>query len=135
MFLEDNLTAYKRLLQKKGPFFSHPLAYLLPPINHGPSISLACCHVFSFALLVQGAPRCQITTRQPVIFNLSEASSHTHTHTPFYSWPYSLPSPASIQRCSNSRPPSAPTCSLPPLVPSSFYLHKSYLKHTVKKLN
>lgn len=58
-----------------------------------------------------------------------------HTHTPFSSWLYSLPSPASIQRHSNSRPPSAPTCSLPPHISSSFYLHRSYLKHTIKKNN
>lgn len=138
MYLEDSFTACTRLFKKKNKKtfqpFSHPLAYLLSTIYHRPSIALACRHAFSFALLVQGAPRWQITTRQPVIFNLSEASSHTITHTHFSSWPYPLPSPASIQRHSNSRPSLRPH--LFPPAPHIFHFlsaQKSYLKHTIKK--
>lgn len=65
-----------------------PLRHL-PAIYRRPSISLACQCAFSFGLLLQGARRWQITTRQPVIFNLSESPpslppsfSAGHTHYP-----------------------------------------------------
>lgn len=59
-----------------------PLSLLLHLLSRAtaiyrrPSISPACQHAFSFGLLLQGARRWQITTRQPVIFDLSEAPSH-----------------------------------------------------------
>lgn len=59
--------------------FSFPLLSLppsLPPaVYRRPSISVVCQHAFSFGLLLQGARRWQITTRQPVIFDLSELSA------------------------------------------------------------
>lgn len=54
---------------------STALAPSLPPaVYRRPSISVVCQHAFSFGLLLQGARRWQITTRQPVIFDLSELS-------------------------------------------------------------
>ncbi len=55
------------------PLLSLPPS-LPPAVYRRPSISVVCQHAFSFGLLLQGARRWQITTRQPVIFDLSELS-------------------------------------------------------------
>lgn len=68
------------------PLSLFPLLHLLPAIYRRPSISPACQRAFSFGVLLQGARRWQITTRHPVIFDLSEppspptppSASHTH---------------------------------------------------------
>lgn len=65
-------------------------------IYRRPSISPACQRAFSFGLLLQGARRWQITTRQPVIFDLSEPPPPPpHTHTPCL-LPFLYPTSASI---------------------------------------
>lgn len=101
-------------------------------IYRRPSISPACQRAFSFGLLLQGARRWQITTRQPVIFDLSEPPPPPHTHTllasSLFSTPpqplYSLPSPASVQTTQQSlitplpyEPPHSPLASHLPYLP------------------
>lgn len=100
-------------------FSLFPLRHLLHAIYRRPSISPACQRAFSFGLLLQGARRWQITTRQPVIFDLSEPPSLC---APLLSRPHSLPSPASIQTRSNSSSPQCPTHLHPPLFPPTNHI-------------
>ena len=112
-----------------SPSFSLlPLRHLLPAIYRRPSISPACQRAFSFGLLLQGARRWQITTRQPVIFDLSEPPSLC---APLLSRPHSLPSPASIQTHSNSSSPQCPTHLHPPLFPPTNHI---FLLRSVQKI-
>lgn len=100
------------------PFFS--LCRLLSAIYRRPSISPACQRAFSFGLLLQGARRWQITTRQPVIFNLSAppprppSSSAGHTHFP-----------RQHQFRHSNSPPPLPVPSHPP-ISSSFDQHRKF---------
>lgn len=97
-----------------------------------PPSGISAPYKLPWALHLSGLLKCfliwLVGTGSSMLADYNSASSHfqfiggllTHTHTYFPRWPYSLPSPASIQRHSNSRPPSTPTCPLPPFISSPF---------------